>query len=104
MRDRRVFARICARFPLKFICPGRENECFAETVDISAIGVRFLTKERLSARTPLEMWLDLPGQQELFYTRGRVVWSSPMPENGGYRVGVHLEKAELMGFAKILWK
>ena len=102
MQDRRVFARIRVRLPLRFLSLGRENECPAEVADISGKGIGFISKTKIQPFTSLEMWLDIPGQDEAFYVRGEVVWSSPMPDAIQHHVGVRLEKAELMGLAPLL--
>ena len=103
MEDRRVFERINTRLPVKFLDPlsGREGQ--ADTTDISANGLGLVTNESLPAMTSLEMWLGIPDQHEPFYTRGEVVWSEPLPGTGAHRIGVRLEKAELMGLARVLW-
>lgn len=103
MDDHRVFARISAAFPLRFLDPtcGREGE--AETVDISANGIGFTTNEKLANRTPLELWLSIPDQHDPLYTRGEVVWIKDAADAGSKRIGVRLEKAELMGLARVLW-
>ncbi|MFH1202602.1 MAG: PilZ domain-containing protein, partial [Candidatus Omnitrophota bacterium] len=103
MDDRRVFARIDSRFPVRFLDSTSGQEGRADTIDISANGLGLLAQQNLSVRTPLEMWLDIPDQHEPLYTRGEVVWSGPFSEREGQRVGVRLEKAELMGLARILW-
>lgn len=103
MDDRRVFARIPARFPLRFLDPSTGRDGDADTVDFSANGVGFMTNESLLTRTPLELWLNIPDKREPLYTRGEVVWSESSDEAGRYRVGVQLEKAELMGLARALW-
>ncbi|MBU3958745.1 MAG: PilZ domain-containing protein [Candidatus Omnitrophica bacterium] len=104
MEDRRVFARIDVKFPLRFLEPGSGREGEAEAVDISANGVGFIGKEKLAAKTPLEMWLEIPDHHAPFYTRGEVVWSSKdLTDTESYRAGVRLEKAELMGLARTLW-
>jgi hypothetical protein len=103
MEDRRVFARINARFPVRFLDPTRGKEGSADTVDISANGLGLITNDNLAARTPLEMWLDIPDQHEPLYTRGEVAWSQTLPDTGQQRLGIRLEKAELMGLARVLW-
>ncbi len=103
MEDRRVFERINTKMPVKFLDPSSGREGKADTIDISANGVGFVTNENLSALTSLEMWLGIPDYREPLYTRGRVVWSEALPETGQQRVGVRLEKAELMGLARVLW-
>ena len=103
MDDRRVFARIGIRFPVRFLNPSNGKEGQADTVDISANGLGLLTNEDLSVRTPLEMWLGIPDQHEPLYTRGEVVWSNASTDTAGQRVGVRLEKAKLLGLARALW-
>ncbi len=101
MQDRRIFARFPARFSLRFIDSATNKEGKAETVDISAKGVGLLTDREISPRIPLEMWLDIPDHHEPLYTRGEVVWSRALEPNK-YQVGVELEKADLMGMARVL--
>ncbi len=103
MEDKRIFARINASFPLRFLDPdsGREGE--ANTVDISANGLGLVTNDSLAVRTPLEMWMRIPDQHAPLYTRGEVVWSKDSNEPGQKRLGVRLNNAELMGLARVLW-
>lgn len=103
MEERRVFARIDTRLPVRFLDPISGREGNADTVDISANGLGLVTHENLSVRTPLEMWLDIPDHHEPLYTRGEVVWSQSLADVNQYRVGVQLEKAPLMGLARALW-
>ena len=102
--DRRIFARIPMPLSIRLLAAGQDKESMAQTVDISANGIGLLTKDKLFPQTSLEMWLELPESQSPFYTRGEVVWSRPSTEVTKYRCGVHLEKAELMGLAPILWR
>lgn len=103
MEDRRVFERINTRLPVRFLDPSSGREGQADTTDISAHGLGMVTNESLPATTSLEMWLGIPDQHEPLYTRGEVVWSETLPGTGEHRVGVRLEKAELMGLARVLW-
>jgi len=102
--DRRIFARIPITLPIRFLNSRRDEECQGDTVDVSANGIGLESKEKLSPQTPLEMWLDLPETASPFYTRGEVVWSSSKGEVDKQRLGVRLDKAELMGLAPVLWK
>lgn len=103
MEDRRVFARINTRMPVRFLNPSNGIEGQADTVDISANGLGVVTNQDLSVRTALEMWLAIPDQHEPLYIRGEVVWSKASGNTGEQRVGVRLEKAELLGLARVLW-
>jgi len=102
MEDRRLFARVETKFPMRFLDPGSGAEGEAQIMDISANGIGFITERRLPANTELEMWLDIPDHHSPFYTRGAVAWSRDLGDNG-QRVGMHLEKAEFMGLGRALW-
>lgn len=105
MQDNRVFDRMDAKFPIRFLDPSSGREGEAETVNISANGLGLVTSKILSAKTPLEIWLDIPDQHEPLYVRGNVIWSDDYGYSGSgqQRVGVRLERAELMGLARVLW-
>ncbi len=103
MEDRRIFARMDINLPVKFLDSNNGSEGKASTIDISANGFGLATDVKLSAKTPLEMWLEIPDQHDPFYTRGEVVWTKNLSGIGNYRAGVRLEKAELMGLARVLW-
>lgn len=99
--DKRIFARFGARFPLRFLDLNSNREGIAQTQDLSAKGVGLLANEELPARTPVEMWLEIPDKGEPLYTRGEVVWSK-MVGPKEYRAGVNLDKADLMGLSRVL--
>jgi len=103
MEDQRVFARIDVKFPLRFLDPSNGREGEAETVDISANGVGFVVDNKnLTVNTPLEMWLRIPDQHAPLYARGEVVWSGGSGESSQQRIGVRLERAELMGLSRAM--
>ena len=102
--DRRIFARIPITLPIRFLNSRRDEEYEGQTVDISANGVGLLTKERLTPRALLELWVELPDNRGPFYTRGEVIWSRFLADKGEQRTGIRLSKAELIGLAPILWK
>jgi len=102
--DRRIFARIRKSLPIRILAVGQDEEHKAETVDISAHGIGIESERKLSPQTRLEMWLELPENRGAFYTRGEVVWSQALTDTNKQRVGIRLEKAELMGLAPILWR
>lgn len=99
--DRRIFARLTAKIPLKYLDveSGREGE--AQTLDVSAKGIGLVSAGELKPRTPLEMWLKVADRDEPFYTRGEVVWSKPVAEHE-YRAGISLERADLLGLSRAL--
>lgn len=101
MDDRRVFQRFNIRFPVKLLDLNSGQEVVALTSDISAKGIGVWSKEKVSENAPLEAWLKIPDRGEPLYTRGNVVWSKQDPK-GEYRLGIDLERADLMGLSRIL--
>jgi len=99
--DRRIFERFPARLSLKFLNLDSNREGQAESSDISAKGIGLVTNEALSPNTALEMWLNIPDRGEPLYTRGEVVWSRMLGQDK-YRAGIELNKADLMGMARVL--
>jgi hypothetical protein len=77
------------------------REGTGQTADISAKGIGLVADVELAPNTPLEMWLEIPDKGEPLYTRGEVVWSKMMEPNK-FRIGVNLEKADLMGLSRVL--
>lgn len=101
MEDRRIFQRFSIGFPLRFLDMKNSREGNGESRDISAKGIGLMANVELQPKTPLEIWLSIPDKGEPLYTRGEVVWSKPEGADE-YRVGVNLEKADLMSLSRIL--
>lgn len=101
MNDRRIFQRFDVRIPAKILDLNSGAEMVAETSDISAKGIGLMLKRRVAINTPLEAWLQIPDKGEPLYTRGITAWSKQEAE-GDYRIGVELERADLMGLSRIL--
>ena len=103
--DRRVFARLPVKLPLRFLEIGRNKESKAQTLNICANGVGFISKKRLSPDTPLEMWLEMSDQNEPLYIRGRVIWAKKL---GGktqeWRIGVVFERVNLIGLGRVYYR
>jgi hypothetical protein len=70
-------------------------------LDISAKGIGLVANTELEAQVPLELWLEIPDKGDPFYARGKVIWSN-MVTPDEYRVGVNLEKADLVGLSRVL--
>jgi hypothetical protein len=100
-RDRRVFERFAAKMSMRFLNLNTGKEGYAHTRDFSAKGLGLVTSHGVVPRSLLEIWLDVPDKGEPLYTRGEVVWAKCLaPEQ--YRVGVSLERADLMGLSRLL--
>ena len=99
--NRRLFERIPSDLSLRFFNAQTNKWRLVKTRDISIQGIGLVTEEDLPDDTLLEMWLPIPDKGESLYTRGNVVWSK-MIEPNRYRVGVNLEKADLVEICRIL--
>jgi hypothetical protein len=99
--DRRVFERFAVQLSSRFINLNTNREGLAKSLDISAKGVGLVTDEEVKEKTPVEIWLDLPDRSAPFYARGQVVWSRVSGEKE-YRLGIDLEKADLLGMSRVL--
>lgn len=101
MDDRRIFQRFNIRFPVRLLDLNSGQEVAGQTSDISAKGFGVWLKNDIPRNTPLEAWLKMPDRGEPLYTRGSVAWSRPDTQ-GEYRLGINLERADLMGLSRIL--
>jgi hypothetical protein len=100
MNDHRIFERFSKEFSARFIgLDGKEG--VARTFDVSAKGLGLSTSQELEQQANLEIWLDVPNSTDPLYTRGQVVWTR-LANNGGFRSGVQLERADLMGISRLL--
>ena len=99
--DRRIDQRIPAKFSLRFLVDHSNKEGLAQIQDVSANGIGLLTEEELQCHTTLEMRLQIPDKGELLYVRGEVVWLN-MIEANKYRIGIKLEKMDLVDLMELL--
>lgn len=100
-QDRRIFERMPANLGLRYLAPGQAVECKGMTCDISAKGIGFVSDHNLGLNTDLEFWLDQQDHKGVLYTRGKVAWSRPQGVRQ-FRIGVNLEKADLMGLSRVI--
>lgn len=101
MEDRRIFQRFIVSLPVKFLDLSAGKEGVAQACDISAKGIGLISNEELKPRSALEIWLQILGNGKPLYTRGVVVWSKQEAPNK-YRLGINLEKADLIGLSRAL--
>ncbi|MFH0912882.1 MAG: PilZ domain-containing protein [Candidatus Omnitrophota bacterium] len=101
MVERRIFARINIRIPLKFLISSNDKVGDGEMVDISANGVGFLTKEDIPPKTPLQIWVKLPDHHEPIHLIGKVAWSQDSGQETLKRVGVCLEEDRLLELGRV---
>lgn len=101
LKERREFMRFPVNLRLKFKDPNTNKEKEVQAHDISAKGIAILTDNALANNTVLEMWIEIPNEGQVRYNRGRVVWSKEV-EPHNYRIGISLEKVDLIGVSLIL--
>ena len=101
MEDRRIFQRFNYRLAARLLNLNNGNEMVAETSDVSAKGFGLVLKQEVAINTPLEAWLQIPDTGEPLYARGIAAWSRRDSDNQ-YRIGMDLERADLMGLSRIL--
>jgi hypothetical protein len=99
--DRRVFERLPAEVAVRLLDTASGQELQAKSVDVSAKGIGLLAAENLHLGAELELWLKLPANVEPLYSRGTLVWSMPEGKEQ-FRMGINLEKADLMGLGRLL--
>jgi hypothetical protein len=98
-KDRRTFARFKAEIVLR--CLENDNESGGITIDISAQGLGVLASEGFRPDVQVEVRLRFPSTKEEFVTTGTIVWCRQVDKQK-FRVGVYLEKPELMMISQLL--
>jgi hypothetical protein len=98
--DHRIFERFPVNLSARYLNLDTGKEGLANTQDVSAKGLGLATSEELSLHTALEIWLEMKDKGEFLYTRGKVVWVRMVDVNN-YKLGVELEKADLMGISRV---
>ena len=98
--DHRIFERFPVNLSARYLNLDTGKEGLASTQDVSAKGLGLLTNEELKLHTCLEIWLEMKDKGDPLYTRGEVVWAKTVNTNN-YKLGVELEKADLMGISRV---
>jgi c-di-GMP-binding flagellar brake protein YcgR len=102
MDERRMFKRFSVEIPVKFLVIEENKEGTGKIVDISASGVGLvITLERIQPFSHLEMWLEMPENNEPFHISGQVVWLRQVQPHV-HRIGVQFDKVDFMGMSKVL--
>jgi PilZ domain len=100
MNDHRIFERFPVNLSARYLNPDTGKEGLASAQDVSAKGLGFISSEELKLHTALEIWLEMKDKGEPLYTRGEVVWVK-MVDSNNYKLGIELEKADLMGISRV---
>jgi hypothetical protein len=97
--DRRMFARLKAEVVLR--CVQDDAEGPGVTLDVSAQGLGMIVPVRFEPSSEVKIFLILPETKEEFATVGKIAWCTKV-EEGKFRVGVWLDKPELMLVSQLL--
>lgn len=98
--DRRVFERRDFSSLLRFNLGAKNINGEGITRNISAGGVAFITKNRLSPRQPVELWIDVPDGQNPIHKTAQVTWAKEKFLNS-YEAGVKFDSVGLMELSRI---
>lgn len=87
--ERRQFHRVPHAFELQYRLAGDLSTSWrtANTLNLSAAGIRFVVDEPLDPEMALEIQLQLPNSPQAFVLRGCVVWSQ-LQASGVCEIGV----------------
>ncbi|MGE5308774.1 MAG: PilZ domain-containing protein [Deltaproteobacteria bacterium] len=97
--DRRLFARIKAEVLLR--CLEKQQEKMGITMDISAQGLGMVSSEWFKPASQVDIYLKFPCTRDELVTAGKVVWCQKVANNR-YRIGILLDKPELMAVAQLM--
>ncbi len=92
--ERRLFERFSARFPAKF--KDSRNDFGTEVFlrDVSASGLRLVTRDRTFVNDSLALQVELPDGPSPLTLNGSVVWSKP--HDMMWEVGMNFHKIEFL--------
>ena len=99
--DRRLFCRFSLpRIPVMFKDLKVGDRGAAICQDIGGGGACFELDQEVKARTPLEMWFDLPDGFEPMHLLGKVAWA--YPEGGMWHAGISFDRQRLIEMSRVL--
>ena len=99
-KDKRVFERFKARFPVKF---KHSDDDFGKDVflrDASAEGLRFTTTHRMFINDCISLTVQLPDGSSPLALSGRVVWTQARTSTL-WDVGLKFHRTQLMEMRRI---
>ena len=88
MVEKRRYHRMKIVVPMSFRLPPENKTLVTSTLDISGLGVSFVTDKALKVRQELLMYLSLPGEEKV-ETHARIVRVEDL-DPGFYKVSVEL--------------
>jgi hypothetical protein len=97
--ERRGFKRFRSNFMVKSLDLSSGTVANCILYDIAAQGLGIVTSQRVEEKS-MRFWLHFPDNKRPLRTQGRVVWQRLMP-NGGFRVGISLDKPYFLGISRL---
>lgn len=99
-RDKRLFDRFHARFPVKFRYSREEYGSDVFLRDASAQGARFTTTKRMFLHDSVSLMVDLPDGRSPLILNGRVVWLKSKAPNL-WDIGMEFHRVNFMQTQRI---
>lgn len=100
LKDKRVFQRFSARFPVKFKHAREDYGTDVFLRDASAQGVQLTTKKRMYLHDSISVLVNLPDDKLPLTLNGRVVWMKTKGPDS-WDVGVEFHKINFMNLHRI---
>jgi Tfp pilus assembly protein PilZ len=99
--ERRVFERFEAKHPVRL--NSREDPFSADVYlrDISAGGVKIITKQKLNPDNEVEFWVDVPDSHGPIHFSGSVVWTKNVGRNV-WDAGIRFKYIRLLDCRRLL--
>jgi len=101
-KERRMFERIKAGFPVDILVTGGAEEIKAESLEVSAGGMSVVSRRKADVGKDLKLWLNIQDKRKPFYTQGKVRWVNSSDGNR-FRFGIEFDKPEFMGISRVLY-
>jgi len=99
--ERRNFVRFARILPVKIVNIETKEEASAQTHDLSAKGIGFITDKEMVKNSNLEIWVYIPDNMDPLHAVGRVAWSKKVGI-AAFRVGVDLEQVDFVAVSRVI--
>ena len=100
-KDRRIFSRLSADFPIKFAGSSEAYGSRISLKDISAEGLRFFSNEKTDIKGPVNLLVNVPDGKNPLALNGIVVWTRK-DASGASQVGIKFSKVNFMKMHRIV--
>jgi Tfp pilus assembly protein PilZ len=95
IEEKRKYLRLNNALELEYTTANSDKKYSASTKDISAVGLRVSTPQKLEEGAIIEITLKLPNSQNAVHASGRIAWSKKITaEDKLYDCGIEFTKIE----------